>query len=426
MESLSLSMNAATWMCVIFVLGYAAIVMEHFLRINKAAIALLCASILWTIYFQATEYSLKTNIAVLAEQMSSISEIVFFLLGAMTIVELIDSHNGFALLSRLGAGMSKKHVALILSVFTFFMSSVLDNLTTTLVMVALLKRIIADRQERMLLGGLIVISANAGGAWTPIGDVTTTMLWIKGYITTGKIIPALFLPSLVAMFTAIFWQTWNWKGQFEAPEIEDDDSCMPLGGRRVFLLGVLTFLFVPLFKSITHLPAYMGILLGLSLLWVVTDFLHFRAERHRLLVTHALTRIDSSSLLFFLGILLSIGALEHAKVLNLLAFYLDQWIGNVNIIAGLIGVLSAVIDNVPLVAASMSMYDLSMYPVDDSFWHLLAYCAGTGGSIFIIGSAAGIALMGMENVSFFWYLRKLSVTAFVSYLAGLFVYLLFV
>lgn len=405
--------------CAVFFLGYVAIVLEHVLRINKAAIALISASILWTMIFLFFGMDHQQSMAALSHQMAEVSELVFFLLGAMTIVELIESHNGFLLLSRMGKGLSKQKAALALSLLTFFMSSVLDNLTTTLVMIALLRRLIADREERLLLGGLVVIAANAGGAWTPIGDVTTTMLWIKGNITTHKIIPALFLPSLLSMFVAYFLLTYNLKGSFVEPKQEESREKLALGGRRVFVLGVLTFLFVPIFKSLTQMPAYMGILLGLSVLWLITDLLHSRSERSNLCVPHALTRIDSSSLLFFLGILLSIGALDQAGVLRTLSTQLDLYVGNTSVVATLIGLFSAVIDNVPLVAASMSMYDLTSYPIDSTFWHLLAFCAGTGGSILVIGSAAGIAFMGIERVSFFWYVRRISFAALLSYFSGL-------
>lgn len=416
----------SSFMCLIFILGYVMIVMEHYLHVNKAAIALLSASLLWTIVFVGFGHDFTHSMSFLSHNMAEVSEIVFFLLGAMTIVELIESHNGFVLLSKMGQGLSKKSAAAALCFLTFFMSSVLDNLTTTLVMIALLKRLIENRQERLMMGGLVVVAANAGGAWTPIGDVTTTMLWIKGNITTFHIVHALFLPSLVAMLVALALLTWNMTGSFVAPQQKAADDQMALGGRRVFVLGVLTFLFVPIFKSVTHLPAYMGILMGLSILWLITDFLHSRAKRPQLQVCHALTKIDSSSLLFFLGILLAIGALEQAGILHSVATTVDNYVQNPHIVATLIGLFSAIIDNVPLVAAAMSMYDISLYPVDCAFWQLLAYCAGTGGSILLIGSAAGIAFMGMESVSFFWYMRKISLPALVSYFAGLVVYLLLI
>lgn len=414
-------------MCLIFVLGYALIVMEHYLRLNKAAVALLSASLLWTLVFVGFGRDFTLSMGSLSHKVSEVSEIVFFLLGAMTIVELIDSHNGFILLSKMGKGLSKKKAAAALCFLTFFMSSVLDNLTTTLVMVALLKRLIKDKQERLTMGGLVVVSANAGGAWTPIGDVTTTMLWIKGNITTFQIVQSLFLPSLVAMLVALFMLTWKMEGSFTAPTQDGEDSeRLAIGGRRVFILGVLTFLFVPLFKSITHVPAYIGILLGLSILWLITDMLHSSGKRPQLKVCHALTKIDSSSLLFFLGILLSIGALEESGILHSVSSSVDRHVGDPHIVATLIGLFSSVIDNVPLVAAAMSMYDVATYPVDCSFWQLLAYCAGTGGSILLIGSAAGIAFMGMESVSFFWYLRRISLSALISYFAGLAVYILLI
>lgn len=412
--------DAALWaigLC--FFLGYAAIVFEHNLRVNKAASAILTACSLWVIYFAASPNSYENNLGLLGNQVASISEIVFFLLGAMTIVELIDSHNGFKLLTDLARPMSKRTMSALIAILTFFMSSVLDNLTTTLVMVTLLKRFIADHEERMLVGGLIVVAANAGGAWTPIGDVTTTMLWIKGHITSAVTMKSLLLPSIASLIVAILWLTKDMKGSFEKPDLTLTPRELEPGGKMIMLMGLLTFIMVPIFKMVTHLPAYMGILIGLALLWIVTDWLHHHHNRHSLMVSHALTRIDSSTLLFFLGILLAIGALEQAHLLNVFAQQLDLWIGSKALIATFIGLISAVIDNVPLVAASMSMYSLKEFPVDHSLWQWIAYCAGTGGSIFIIGSAAGVALMGLERVSFGWYARKIGMCALVSYLAGI-------
>jgi Na+/H+ antiporter NhaD/arsenite permease-like protein len=414
--------NFAFWaMGICFFLGYAAIVLEHKIRVNKAASAILTASALWMIYFASSTKPYEVNLEILNKNVGSISEIIFFLMGAMTIVELIDSHNGFKLLTDLSRPMSKKMMMAVIATLTFFMSSVLDNLTTTLVMATLLKCFISDHEERMLVGGLIVIAANAGGAWTPIGDVTTTMLWINGNITSLATMKSLILPSLTVLVVATFWLTRSMKGSFEKPDLSLQPRPIEPGGKLIMLIGLLTFIMVPFFKMATHLPAYMGILVGLSILWIVTDWLHHHHQRHSLMVSHALTRIDSSTLLFFLGILLSIGALEHAHVLNVAAYKLDVWFGSKALIVTAMGLISAIIDNVPLVAASMSMYSLADYPVDHALWQWIAYCAGTGGSIFIIGSASGVALMGLEGVSFMWYVRKIAFCAFGSYLAGLMV-----
>lgn len=405
-------------MVIVFLLGYSAIIFEHVLKINKAASAILTAALLWIIYFLSSAASYETNLGLLSHQVSSISEIVFFLMAAMTIVELIDSHNGFSMLTSLARPMSRKMMCFVVAMITFFMSSVLDNLTTTLVMVTLLRRFIADREERMRVAGLVVIAANAGGAWTPIGDVTTTMLWLKGNISSLETMKTLFLPSMVSVLVAVFGMTWGMKGSYEKPDLSLNPRVIEPGGKRVLLLGVLVFIMVPVFKMVTHLPAYMGILFGLAILWVITDWLHHHPKRHTLMVSHALTRIDSSSLLFFLGILLSIGALEHAHILDSAAIALDQYFGSKSVIITLIGLISAVIDNVPLVAATMSMYSLNEFPVDHALWQWIAFCAGTGGSILIVGSAAGVALMGLEQVSFTWYARRVGVFALLGYLVG--------
>lgn len=394
------------------------IVFEHQIHINKSASALLTACLLWVIYFIGEPGSQEENLATLAHHVESISEIIFFLMGAMTIVELIDSHNGFSLLTNMAKPMSKKMMCLVIGTLTFFMSAVLDNLTTTLVVVTLLRRFIADREERILMGALVVIAANAGGAWTPIGDVTTTMLWIKGHLSTWEVLKNLFLPSLASLAVAIAGISWGLKGSFEKPDISLPRELEP-GGKLIMILGLLAFLMVPVFKAVTHLPAYMGILIGVAILWVITDYLHSRAERHTLTVRHALARIDSSCLLFFLGILLTIDALESAGLLNVSARILDAYVGSKAAIATIIGLISAVIDNVPLVAATMSMYSLAEYKMDHALWQWIAFCAGTGGSILIVGSAAGVALMGLEKVSFNWYFKKVSLVATLSFFAGI-------
>lgn len=405
-------------MALIFIVGYAMIVLEHNLKINKAASAIFTGCVLWIIYFAASPTSHDENMNMLGHQLQSVSEIVFFLLGAMTIVELIDSHNGFSMLTNFAKPMSKRAMVALIGLLTFFMSSVLDNLTTTLVMVTLLRRLIAEREERLLVGGLVVIAANAGGAWTPIGDVTTTMLWIRGCMSTWPTMTSLFLPSFLSLVAAVLWISRGMKGSFEKPDLSLQPRELMPGAKIIMFCGVLTFVMVPVFKAVTHLPAYMGILVGLSLLWILTDWFHQHHDKP-LRVSHALTRIDSSSLLFFLGILLSIGALEHAGLLQKAAYGLDSYIPSKAVITTFIGLISAVIDNVPLVAATMSMYPLSQFSMDHALWQWIAFCAGTGGSILIVGSAAGVAFMGLEQVSFVWYARRIGICAFVSFIVGI-------
>ncbi|KAH9655896.1 Sodium/proton antiporter 1 [Citrus sinensis] len=309
---------------------------------------------------------------------------------------------------------------------TFFLSSILDNLTSTIVMVSLLRKLVPPSEYRKLLGAVVVIAANAGGAWTPIGDVTTTMLWIHGQISTLPTMKSLFIPSAVSLAVPLAFLSLtsevNGKGQ-ESSNVLASEQMAPRG-QLVFAVGIGALIFVPVFKALTGLPPYMGILLGLGVLWILTDAIHYgESERQKLKVPQALSRIDTQGALFFLGILLSVSSLEAAGLLREIANYLDAHISNIDLIASAIGVVSAVIDNVPLVAATMGMYDLTSFPQDSEFWQLIAYCAGTGGSMLIIGSAAGVAFMGMEKVDFFWYLRKVSGFAFAGYATGIAAYL---
>jgi Na+/H+ antiporter NhaD/arsenite permease-like protein len=291
-------------------------------------------------------------------------------------------------------------------------------------MVSLLRKLIHDRNDRIVFASLVIIAANAGGAWTPIGDVTTTMLWIGGQVTTIAVITNLFFPSLVSLIIPLMYQSMFIKGELTGFESVENIKPAEPGARIVFFIGLAALIFVPIFKTITHLPPYLGMLFGLGVLWVVTDLMHHNYEdRHHLRVGHALTRIDVSSVLFFLGILLAIGSLESIGVLKDLANWMDNTIGNKDVIVTAIGLASAVIDNVPLVAASMGMYDLSVYPTDSKLWEMMAYCAGTGGSILIIGSAAGVVVMGLEKIDFIWYLKKISFTALLGYFAGVITYL---
>lgn len=414
---------------VIFILGYAAITLEHSFKINKAASALLTGVLCWTVYalFTENKHFVTEN---LLEHLGELSGILFFLMGAMTIVELIDAHDGFEMVKDKIRTRNKKKLVWLVAIITFFFSAILDNLTTTIVMVSLLRKMIPDKKERLLFIGLIVIAANSGGAWSPIGDVTTTMLWIGNQITTGNIILQVFLPSLVCMAIPTFLIAAQLKGEVE-PVSDDQHNLNFTTSKRerntVFWVGVGSLIFVPIFKTITHLPPYMGILFGLGTMWVITELIHHEKdeeEKGLLSVNHALRKIDTSSVLFFLGILLSVAALQTTGILGDLALWMDKSIGNINVITISIGFLSAIVDNVPLVAAAQGMYGMEQYPIDHYFWIFLAYCAGTGGSSLIIGSAAGVAAMGMEKIDFFWYLKKITWLAVVGYLSGAAVFIL--
>lgn len=413
----------------IFALGYVAITLEHPLKINKAAPALVSGVLCWTLYILSEPD--KASVAHhLNEHLSEIAGIIFFLLGAMVIVELIDAHDGFEIVTQRIRTTDKRRLMWLVCFITFFLSAILDNLTTTIVMVSLLRKIVAGRDDRLLLVGMVVIAANAGGAWSPMGDVTTTMLWAKGQISALNIIKMLILPSLVCLLVPALVLHFRLRGQVQTPQREFDENRVNTSERErntVFAIGLLALLSVPIFKTVTHLPPFMGILLGLGVMWLLTEFIHSDkddVDKGPRSVQYALQRVDSPSVLFFLGILLAISALQSAGLLAGLAAWLDRSVGNVALIGILIGFLSAVVDNVPLVAAAQGMYSLSTYPTDHFFWELLAYCAGTGGSALIIGSAAGVAAMGMERIDFFWYLKRVSLLAVLGYLAGVGVYLL--
>ena len=408
-----------------FCIGYALIALESKVKINKAAIALFTGVFLWSTYILYRSGSEEVVIE-LIEHIGSISQIIFFLIGAMTIVELIDSYNGFEVITKQIKTNNKRMLLLILSIITFFLSSVLDNLTTTIVMVTLTRKLIQEKNERLFFIGMIVIAANSGGAWTPIGDVTTTMLWIGGQITTVNIMQKIFLPSLVSMIIPLSLISLMIKGNFQRMADPSKKSIiLNVEKNIVFFTGIGALIFVPVFKSITHLPPFMGILIGLSVLWIITELLNKdKAHDEKITVTNALRKIDIPSILFFLGILLAVAALGSTGLLSSLANTLTTSVGDLKIIAILLGILSAIIDNVPLVAAAMGMYDLQTFPTDHYFWELIAYCAGTGGSILIIGSAAGVAAMGIEKIDFFWYLKKISLVALIGYLSGAILYIL--
>jgi len=416
-----------TIIVIIFILGYLAIAFEHPLRINKAASALLTGVVCWTVYalWGGDKELVSEN---LGHHLSDIAGILFFLLGAMVIVELIDAHDGFEVITQRIQTTNKKKLVWIVGIITFFLSAVLDNLTTTIVMVSMLRKIIPSHKDRLMFAGLIVISANAGGAWSPIGDVTTTMLWIGNQVTTANIIIKTVIPSLVCFFVPALVISLQMKGNLErAEEIKDKLLSTPNERKTVFVIGIACLLFVPIFKTITHLPPYMGIVFGLGTMWVLTEMVHSGKDEHEkglLSVNHALRKIDTPSILFFLGILLAVSALQSTGILTSIASSLDTSIGDISIITIIIGFLSAIVDNVPLVAAAQGMYGLDRYPTDHFFWEFLAYCTGTGGSILIIGSAAGVAAMGMEKIQFGWYLKKIAWLAVIGYLAGAGVFLL--
>ncbi|MDP5241047.1 sodium:proton antiporter NhaD [Uliginosibacterium sp. 31-16] len=414
----------------VFVIAYAAIALEHPLGVNKSASALLGAGLLWTVYAMSVgdPHLLSEQ---LGESLMGTAQIVFFLMGAMTIVELVDAHNGFEVITRRIKTTKLSSLMWLVGFVTFFLSAILDNLTTTIVMVSLMRKLLADREDRIFFAGIIVIAANAGGAWSPIGDVTTTMLWIGGQITALAIIKSVFLPSLVSLIVPLTITAYSLRGRAvvsrEAGDIDHGLRTTGFERNLMFFLGLGILIAVPVFKTVTHLPPFMGVLFGLGLLWLVGDLVHRHKEdafKQPLTLVHALSRIDMSSLVFFIGILLAVATLEHTHILTALAQWLNQTVGRLDIIVLLIGMVSAIVDNVPLVAASMGMYDLTAFPPNHFLWEFLAYCAGTGGSILIIGSAAGVAAMGLEKIHFFWYVRKISGLALVGYLAGAGVYLL--
>jgi len=443
-------------MVVIFVLGYLAIALEHPIKVDKAASALLIGVLTWTVYalnsvdILALGHSFEWNHIMhgielgplnlqemashfvkheLGHHLTEISEILFFLLGAMTIVEVVDHHQGFKLITDKITTTDKVKLLWILGFLTFFMSAALDNLTTTIVMVTLLKKLISDKQTRWLFASVIVLAANAGGAWSPIGDVTTIMLWIGGQITAGNIIAMVIIPSLVSMIVPLGILSFSLKGNITRPELSENDSknfTSPKEQKFILFLGVGALLFVPVFKTVTHLPPYMGMLLGLGVLWAVTEMMHKNKQdedKRHLSVIHILKKVDIPTVMFFLGILTAVASLQSAGHLGLLSGWLDNVTNkNIYVIDTVIGVLSSIVDNVPLVAGSMGMYDIAhsgAFAQDGVFWELLAYTAGTGGSILIIGSAAGVAAMGMEKIDFIWYMKKISLLALIGYFAGI-------
>ena len=411
----------------VFILGYCAIAFEQAIKINKAASALLTGVLCWVVFILSSA-DMQHVSKQLTTHLGELSGILFFLMGAMTIVELIDAHDGFVVITNKIKTQNAVKLVWIVGIITFFLSAVLDNLTTAIVMISLLRKLIQEKNTRLLFAGVVVIAANAGGAWSPIGDITTTMLWIGGQITSSNIITKLFIPSLVCAATPLIYLSFKLKGNLERPEIIANENKLTytLFERNIVLYtGLASLIFVPVFKSVTHLPPFMGVLFGLGILWTVTEIIHRKKEEENkdaLSVASALQKIDVPSILFFLGILMAITALQSMGLLTRLATLMQEQIGNTTAIVLSIGGLSAIVDNVPLVAATMGMYDVSSYPPDSYLWEFIAYCTGTGGSILIIGSAAGVAVMGMEKIDFFWYLKKIGWLAALGYIAGAIVY----
>lgn len=429
---------------ILFVVGYIAIATEHYININKTASALLTGVLCWVLLIlgrsslfpeMVSEVAIDFLTEDLLKHVGEISEILFFLLGAMTIVELIDAHEGFSIITDRIKITKRIHLLWVLCFITFFLSAALDNLTTAIVMATLLRKIIKNKEDLWLFASMIIISANAGGAWSPIGDVTTIMLWIGGQITAINIILKVFLPSLVCLIVPLIILSFKLKGHME--QIPDDAENGTVTYHKpvtkferslVFGSGIGVLLFVPIFKTLTHLPPFMGILLGLSIVWILTELMHLKKEdeqRKSLSIVGILQRIDTPSILFFLGILMAVAALQTGGHLLQLSTVMDNTFDSIYVINTLIGGLSSVIDNVPMVAGAMGMYSMSVYPTDHAFWELLAYCAGTGGSILIIGSAAGVAIMGIFKIDFIWYMKRISYLAILGYLAGVFTYMLF-
>lgn len=442
----------------VFVAGYLLIALEHPVKINKTASALVTGVLCWTLFaiseptarllssahYQSFLSELQgkfSDLLILSKKeihseyvieslnhhLGEVAQILFFLMGAMTIVELIDAHHGFRFITSRITTKNPIKLLWIICIVTFFLSAVLDNLTTTIVMISLIRKLIPNKEMRLFFAGMIIVAANAGGAWSPIGDVTTTMLWIGGQISAGKIITSLIIPSIVCMVVPLIYLSLTLKGDLgHTTDNRTTTETHPGSGKLMLVLGVLALTGVPVFKTVTHLPPYLGMLLGLGVLWIVSELINpdlDEAVRKQYTAAHALGKIDMPSVLFFLGILLAVGALQSMSVLSNFSSWLDETLRDNRIIITLIGVLSSVVDNVPLVAASMGMYSLEVVPADSMTWHYLAYCAGTGGSLLVIGSAAGVAAMGMEKIEFIWYLKKITWLAALGYGAGALVYL---
>lgn len=419
-----------TALVVIFIITYVAIALEHPLNVSKSASTLIGAGLLWTIYaLSSTDHHLVNE--QLGESLMGTAQIVFFLMGAMTIVEVVDAHNGFDVITTRIKTTRLVSLLWLIGIVTFFLSAVLDNLTSTIVMISLIRKLLSKREDRLFFAGIIVISANAGGAWSPIGDVTTTMLWIGGQITSIAIMKGVFLASVVNMVLPLAITSWFLRGQKVVSPARSESrfgtAATPFEQHLMFGMGVGILICVPVFKTLTHLPPFMGILFGLGILWLVGELIHGKKDekaKEHLTLARALKQIDMSSIVFFIGILLAVATLEHTNILTNLAMWLNTSIGREDVIVAIIGMASAIVDNVPLVAASMGMFNMSSYPPDSFLWEFMAYCAGTGGSILIIGSAAGVAAMGLEDIHFSWYVKRISGLALVGYFGGIAAYII--
>lgn len=450
----------ASIVILIFVLGYLSITLEHPLKLDKTVPALIMASLIWAVlavgfhsgwfnivngegeafnFLSGGDAAMDGFDGTLLHHLGKTSEILVFLIGAMTIVEIIDLHRGFEVLKSAVHTKSKRKLLWIIGLIAFFLSAIIDNLTATIVLITLLRKLIHKKEDRLWYAALVVIAANAGGAWSPIGDVTTTMLWIAKKITAAGLIEFVVLPSIVCFAVPFLIASYMpaFRGKIDVEPREDKEVEKLLSSKTMLFLGLGMIISVPLFKSITHLPPYMGMMLALGVVWLVSEYIHpeedfSKERRHLYSAQKALSRIEISSILFFLGILMAVAGLEalvygvidgkEVGTLRYLAEVLQHAIPNQDIVILLLGVLSAIIDNVPLVAASMGMYDL---PIDSVLWHFIAYSAGTGGSMLIIGSAAGVAAMGMERIDFIWYLKKITWLAFLGFITGAGVFLLF-
>lgn len=429
-------------MIILFVIGYVGIALEHVFNVNKATFALIMCGVLWAIYAMGGhDVNLGED---MVTALGDTCEIVVFLIGAMTIVELIDRYGGFNIIVRHISAKNKRGLMWVLALVAFFMSAILDNMTTTIIMVMMLRRMLADKKERWMFAGVIVLAANAGGAWSPIGDITTIMLWMKNYVSSVDLITNLLVPSLVSVIVPTWIATrMIHAGRIEALNESDKRVGYVLSDHHfgvsvaILICGVLGLLFVPVFKAITHLPPYMGILLSLGVLWLITELIvhHYDLDsKMEGRISQVVKSIDMSTILFFLGILMAVAALSQASILSKLATWLNDTFHEVYIINGIIGVLSSIVDNVPLVAACMNMYPvatpemiataadpsyMALFVEDGLFWHLLTFCAGVGGSLLIIGSAAGVVAMGIEKISFMWYVKRITWLALLGYLAGI-------
>jgi len=411
---------------IVFIIGYVLIAFEHTIKIDKAASALITGVICWLLFYLSGHSHIESE-KLLLEHLGEISAILFFLLGAMKIVEVVDTHKGFHLVTSLVTTRSKSRIMILITFITFFLSAILDNLTTSIVMTSLCRKLLNEKHDRLWFVSMVIIAANAGGAWSPIGDVTTTMLWIGNQITAGNIIIRTFIPSLVVVAIPLAILLFKFRGQKIEEVAKIKDLQNPSESNIMLFSGVGLLISVPVFKTLTHMPPFMGMLIALGTIWVISSLLHRKKhpdERIRFSVASALRKVDTASILFFLGILLAVSALQAIGVLTNAANFIAGYTSNMYITGTLLGILSAIIDNVPLVAAAQGMFSLDLYPTDHAFWQFLALSAGTGGSAILIGSAAGVAVMGIEKIEFFWYLKNISLLAFLGFFAGLGTYIL--